>query len=362
MGKAVKYLLGVFLVAVLAAGAFYFGYWIRTPQYSLNLIAKSVVNHDTKVFAEHVDLDTLFSQLFDDTIAAEFHLQTAPVNPYLQNQILGIKGTIIPVFSSMALNFVQTGTIDNILNSAGDNAGRGGQLAEGMAVRLGLPFLVYKNITDVTKKGENEALVSMSIEDRQTGKLLPVRLKMVRLTDGSWQVKQVANVKEYLDARQAAITEKLAELNQPLQEQIDAAVKIIDGGNNAPRFSLQTLTEGTPVPGIRADFSLQNTSSKDILSVSGMVVIKDAQGNECFKDGFEVGNIPAGKTIKTHNSWTLNPFIGDQQKLAADTRQQITGSFAITTVIFKDNTSLTLLDRLPATTSSGATAKKAGLQ
>lgn len=361
MGKAVKYLLGMLLVAVLAAGAFYFGYWIRTPQYSLNLIAKSVVNHDTKTFLQHVDLDNLFSRLFDDTIAAEFHLQTAPVNPFLQNQILGIKGTIIPVFSSMALNFVQTGTISSILNSADDNAGRGGQLAEGMAVRLGLPFLVYKNITDVTKKSENEALVSMSIEDRQTDKLLPVRLQMIKLADGSWQIKQIANVSEYLDARQAAIAAKLAELNQPVQSQIDAAVKIITDGSNAPRFSLQTLTEGTPTPGIRADFVLQNTGTKDILSVSGMVTIKDAQGNESFKDGFEVGNIPAGKTIKAHNSWTLNPFIGDQQKLAADTRQQITGSFAITTIIFKDNTSLTLLDRLPATASGETTTKKAGL-
>ena len=61
MGKAVKYVLGFLIVAVLAAGAFYFGYWVKTPQYTLNLIANAVVNHDTAAFEKHVDLDNLFS-------------------------------------------------------------------------------------------------------------------------------------------------------------------------------------------------------------------------------------------------------------------------------------------------------------
>ena len=210
MGKVVKYVLGFIIVAVLAAGAFYFGYWVKTPQYTLNLIANAVVNHDTAAFEKHVDLDNLFSQLFDDAIAAEFHLQAAPTNPFLQNQIMGIKSSIVPVFAGMAKNFVQSGTINNVLDAAGDNSGRGGQLAEGMAVKLGVPYMVYKNITGVTKNGDNEAVVSLSIEDKQTGKALPVRLKMVRLGDGTWQIKQVANVQEYLEARQAAIAAKLA--------------------------------------------------------------------------------------------------------------------------------------------------------
>ena len=347
MGKKLKYLVGLLIVAVLAAGAFYFGYWVKTPQYTLNLIANAVVNHDTAAFEKHVDLDNLFSQLFDDAIAAEFHLQAAPTNPFLQNQIIGIKSTIVPVFTGMAKNFVQSGTIGNALDAAGSNSGRGGQLAEGMAVKLGLPYMVYRNITGVTKNGDNEAIVSLNIEDKQTGKALPVRFKMIRLEDGTWQIKQVANVKEYLEARQAAIAEKLAELNKPLQDKIDAAVKIVASGAQAPRFTFLSLVEGLPVAGIGADFALTNLGTKDILSVSGSVTIKDAAGTARFTDGFEVGGIPAGKTVSAHNSWTLNPFVEDQQQLAANTKQQISGSFAITSVIFKDNTSLTLMDRLP---------------
>jgi hypothetical protein len=358
MGKKLKYLVGFLIVAVLAAGAFYFGYWVKTPQYTLNLIANSVVNHDTAAFEKHVDLDNLFSQLFDDAIAAEFHLQTAPANPFLQNQIIGIKSTIVPVFTGMAKNFVQSGTIGSALDAAGTNAGRGGQLAEGMAVKLGVPYMVYKNITGVTKNGDNEAIVSLSIEDKQTGKALPVRFRMVRLEDGTWQIKQVANVKEYLEARQAAIAAKLAELNKPIQDQINAAVKIVDSGAKAPRFTFLSLVEGLPVAGIGADFSLTNLGTKDILSVSGSVTIKDAEGTPRFTDGFEVGGIQAGKTISAHNSWALNPFVDDQQKLAANTKQQISGSFAITSVIFKDNTSLTLMDKLPTPQDPNQNAPK----
>ena len=360
MGKVVKYVLGFIIVAVLAAGAFYFGYWVKTPQYTLNLIANAVVQHDTKTFEEHVDLDNLFSKLFDDAIAAEFHVQTTPANPFLQNQILGIKSSIVPVFAGMAKNFVQSGTINNVLDAAGDNSGRGGQLAEGMAVKLGVPYMVYKNITGVTKNGDNEAVVSLSIEDKQTGKALPVRLKMVRLGDGTWQIKQVANVQEYLEARQAAIAAKLAELNKPLQDKIDAAVRIETAGTKAPKFTFQTLMEGLPVTAISSTFSLTNLGTRDILSVSGIVTVKDAAGTVRFTDGFEAGSVPAGKTVSTHNSWALNPFVEDQQKLTSDTKQQITGSFAITSVIFTDHTSLTLLDRLPTPPAANEAVSKGG--
>ena len=56
-------------------------------------------------------------------------MQTAPANPFLQNQILSIKSSIVPVFANMAKNFVQSGTVGNVLDAAGDNSGRGGQLA-----------------------------------------------------------------------------------------------------------------------------------------------------------------------------------------------------------------------------------------
>ena len=55
----------------------------------------------------------------------------------------GDQSSIVPVLRAWSKNFVQSGTINNVLDAAGDNSGRGGQLAEGMAVKLGVP-MVYK--------------------------------------------------------------------------------------------------------------------------------------------------------------------------------------------------------------------------
>jgi flagellar basal body-associated protein FliL len=360
MSKAIKYFVGFVIVAAIAAGAFYFGYWVKTPQYSLNVISNAVVNHDEETFAKHVDLDNLFSQLFDDCIAVQFHLDSTPSNNFLQRQVASIKNTVIPVFADMTKQVVKSGTITAAINSADSSAGPGGQLAEGMAVKLGIPYMIYKNVGEVVKTSDDEALVTLNIEDKQTGKSLPVKLRMTRLPDGSWQIKNIANVKEYLELRDAAIAAKLAELNKPLKDKIDAAVKVITTGAAAPKLSAQNLVEGLPVAGIGADFSVQNIGTKDILSVSGTIILKDASGTPRFEDGFEVGNIAAGKTIKAQNAWALNPFSSDQQQLAKEKPQNIQATFEITSVIFKDNTSITLMDRLPAqntqTTNEG-TAK-----
>jgi hypothetical protein len=115
--------------------------------------------------------------------------------------------------------------------------------------------------------------------------------------------------------------------------------------------------EGLPVTVISADFALTNLGTRDILSVSGIVTIKDADGTVRFTDAFEAGSIPAGKTSSAHNSWALNPFVEDQQKLTSNTKQQISGSFAVTSVIFTDHTSLTLLDRLPTPPAADNAAK-----
>ena len=70
----------------------------------------------------------------------------------------------------------------------------------------------------MTKNGDNEAVVSLSIEDKQTGKALPVRLKMVRLGDGTWQIKTGRQRTGIFRSTAAAIAAKLAELNKPLQD------------------------------------------------------------------------------------------------------------------------------------------------
>ena len=69
-----KKLIAGLLVLVLGALAFYFLYWTKTPEYSLNLVREAVKNHNTEQFERHVDLDSLLNKGYDDFIA--YYLKT----------------------------------------------------------------------------------------------------------------------------------------------------------------------------------------------------------------------------------------------------------------------------------------------
>lgn len=44
--KKIYKIIGLIVLLILAGCAFYFFYWVKTPQYSLKLIQESVQNHD----------------------------------------------------------------------------------------------------------------------------------------------------------------------------------------------------------------------------------------------------------------------------------------------------------------------------
>ena len=67
-GKQRNIIIGA-LIIVLCSLTYYFFYWIKTPQYSLNLIRDAVKTHNTEKFERHVDLDTLLNKGYDDVIA-----------------------------------------------------------------------------------------------------------------------------------------------------------------------------------------------------------------------------------------------------------------------------------------------------
>ena len=70
--KKLKYLLLFAVIAIAAAVAWYFAYWVKTPQYSLGLIGSAVQKHDFAAFEKHVDMETLYSSAYDDVVVASF--------------------------------------------------------------------------------------------------------------------------------------------------------------------------------------------------------------------------------------------------------------------------------------------------
>lgn len=146
MSKFKKPALISLMILILAAAAFYFGYWIRTPQYALQTVASSIQNHDTAKFSRYVDLDNLYDKLFDDCLAAEVKPNKERTNAALLTHLAAIKRLVVPVFKAATVNYVKTGNAELTAGQADDPTGRGAQLAMGMAWKLGLANIEFKRL------------------------------------------------------------------------------------------------------------------------------------------------------------------------------------------------------------------------
>ena len=81
--KKIYKIIGLILLLILAGCAFYFFYWVKTPQYSLKLIQESVKSHDVVSFEKHVDTEALCTQALDAFLTQSMS-ETDKNNPFVQ--------------------------------------------------------------------------------------------------------------------------------------------------------------------------------------------------------------------------------------------------------------------------------------
>ena len=95
-----KLIVGVIVVAVIAIVAFYFGYWVKTPRYSLGLIKEAVATHDLVKFEKHVDIQNLSSRAVDDLVASSMSEEDIN-NPFVMGMVTLVKNVAVPAVSAV---------------------------------------------------------------------------------------------------------------------------------------------------------------------------------------------------------------------------------------------------------------------
>lgn len=90
--------------AVAVAAAFYFGYWVRTPQYAMRTLVDAVKAKDIAYVDQHVDKNQFFSRLFDESLEFSFGAQDSDsdqqANPALKRYLNQSKSSSFPFSSS----------------------------------------------------------------------------------------------------------------------------------------------------------------------------------------------------------------------------------------------------------------------
>lgn len=266
---------------LLCAALYYFLYFVRTPEYSLNLIREAVQKHDMIAFERHVDTDHVCNKMVDDYMAALTSKESDPMTIGLMNMM---KPTLATTLKELVIEEVRgegqkppktknkevveiTDTLtENIFND-----------------------MDFKSASVIYREG-NEAVVAIAFVHPDYNKPVELKVKMVQLDSGKWRVKEIANLMEFLGEtkRVADAIEKKAETKKPTQNNKSAAAKsgkhlsyqeaarAIRGvwkNADGKTFSI-TMNSFGKEPYTVSDVAGDNTETEVTLTVSGKRIVK----------------------------------------------------------------------------------------
>ncbi len=334
-----KFGLGAAAVILLAI-AFYFFYWIKTPAYSLNIIRESVQKHDVVTFEKHVDLDSVYNKAFDDAIVAMDKIEGKGTlsNPMAAGFLQMMKPAVVTAFKTKTLDAVK-GT--DAASGDGSNADK---ITESLQKRANIEDAAIKNISTVSKENQ-EAVVSVVFHDNKLDKDFELKLKMTALDDGTWKVKEITNLTDYLVEEDKAEKAKLAELNKPIKEELEKAVTIQNGpltveSDGNPYFASHTA---------KFHASFKNNSGKEISEFTVKVSILDNENRVRSQDVEHVSNkpLPSGQTMTLDSNQRLNPFM-DPDKDMISRPKNFKKVAELTEIKYSDGQEIKLLDQVPS--------------
>ena len=330
-------------VLVIAAGVGGYIYYKRTPTYSLTLIQDAVKEHNWEKFSHHVDVKELSDSVFDDFIMAAME-EDKTMDSSAKQMAAGFAQMFKPMLTNAVENalkeYVEKGQVGK-----NDSEEKKGQEQPAEAATDNLVNSAHANevkFTGVksTSTDGDLATVALGIRNDKLGRDFELKVSMSQLEDGTWKVRKISNLKEFLKNVQEAEKAKLAELNKPIQDEIDAAVKLGSFAGQVRQedsfgLSYKLLLTGT------AEFS----GSKALDSLTGEIMMTDSQGESTvIHYTYKVSGASNG-TEQMQLVKDLNIF--SDSRLIKARGQGYKYEARVTAMKYKDGSEVKLLEKLP---------------
>ena len=342
--KKLRYLLLFAVIAIAATVVWYFAYLVKTPQYSLGLIGTAVQKHDFSAFEKHVDMETLYSSAYDDVVVASFGRERLS-SPILAALVQNIKGVAVPILIDQTRQYVNGGTMEEADPSDADSPmlqNNGTDIVNNLKNKTGVNSMQYQGVEKIQKNG-SIAVVTIKVFDSELGKHFLVELAMQQLADDTWQITKINNLKTLINERDQALQNKLAELNAPVQKQIDDAVAV------APQ---KIFITSAPYSGVirllEADIQLTNNAVKELQYFTGVLELYNADNELFYSGNFASSKDLAAKQAAVYKfNWELNPFLTDDAKVMNSDFSKVTWKASLSSLAFADGSTIELLTQLP---------------
>ena len=221
------------LVLVVAGFAFFFLYVVKTPHYSLYQIHKAVQSHDTTLFEQHVDLDSIYSKGIDDLIVSAVKGKKSIGLDFITAGILKlVKPTAVHALRDATLDSVRKVPAKDKIQPGQNGSSPASQkqddkknkkedsipLLKKLKERVDVSNLKIKDAS-VTMNEGSTADVAVVLHNNKLNKDFNVIMRMTKLYNGEWQIKEITNFVEFLTEVEEATKQAAKEAaNETLQE------------------------------------------------------------------------------------------------------------------------------------------------
>ncbi len=322
----------------------YFAYLVKTPQYSLGLIGTAVQKHDFAAFEKHVDMETLYSSAYDDVVVASFGNERLS-SPILAALVQNIKGVAVPILIDQTRQYINGGTMEEADPSDADSPmlqNNGTDIVNNLKNKTGVNSMQYQGVEKIQKNG-SVAVVTIKVFDSELDKHFLVELAMQQLTDDTWQITKINNLKTLINERYQALQNKLAELNAPVQKQIDDAVAV-----SPQKIFITSAPYSGVIRLLEADIQLTNNAMKELQYFTGVLELYNADNELFYSGNFASSTDLAAKQAAFNNfNWELNPFLSDEAKVMNSDFSKVTWKASLSSLAFADGSTIELLTQLP---------------
>ena len=345
MNDKFKKIVAVLATLAVLAGGWYFFYWLKSPQHSVALIADAVRQHDLKTFEKHVDMDTLYGHAYDDVVAVTFGADK-DANPIIVAIVKGIKNLAVPLLENETRSYIMHG--DKPENEAevhkqvASGNESGAEIVDNLKDRTGFGALKFDGVESSDVDGET-ATVGIKLHDESLSRDFILKIKMHQLDNGLWRLLQITNLQDFMQQREAAVKDKLAELNKPIAEQIAQNVQL-----DKNLLQITSVHYSAIIRMLESEVTLTNTSGKNINYIAGVLELYGDDGQIFYSGNFASNSVLQNGSNKLYKfDFELNPYVNEDAQVINSDLSKIKWNAYLTNVAFDDGTSLDYLTALP---------------
>lgn len=256
--------LAVILIVVAAGvGWWYVNHYTKTPEYTIKMVQEAVADHNKDKLYRYVDvdhmLDTASDAMLDGLVQA-----SVPASGATKDAISGLtmmfKSPVMLSLKEAVGNYVEFGS----WNNPGEKKDALGAIDANMVVyHLGLPAITLQKLESMVIDGENgTAVAKVRIHQADAGEDFVLDVELTELADGSWQVYEITNFKDFVEAmhiaRQKLVRSYLEESDslmkqhdsniQAFEQQIGGAIREGSLGSTATREAIRNIVATRIVP------------------------------------------------------------------------------------------------------------------